>query len=370
MLNYKQQLGCQGSVARHDAKLGTLLMRAGGGKHIQVNANYGNETAGYNKLTEAYTFRIISNSDKYIWLEDVGFGTEENSEYQEFADELARIQPLRLQSGHVGLWWKDTRWSLQMLLDDIKLVNPSLSHLWGAFMDEFETNPEATVALEKQRKVFHGIVCTSKLVLVPVFSSEHWTLMAIDMRTGQVVFRYYDTSEKESAWSRVTAERLLKALNPEATLSARRNSSRQTVNTFGFAVSWYIEEEARHFVGEGWGARGRLCENMIRSSMHALRRNLTLAESQMRKEERLMKKKMEVLVKMRLQKARRGAKSSKVREDAILAAAKAAAEFGDGLSDIPRPLAHEPPPSPPLPPPAEAPLPESEALVALAKAAQ
>ena len=140
---------------------------------------------------KAHTVRKLYNEERFIWLEDLGFGTDINHEFPALPDELAGVNPVRLQGAHIALWWKYTRLSLDISIGDVQLMDPSLTNLWSTFMNGFETNPVAAVALQKQGKASKQIMSTSGLVLVSVFESSpgagHWTLIVTDKTAEDAV---------------------------------------------------------------------------------------------------------------------------------------------------------------------------------------
>ena len=195
---------------------------------------------------------------------------------------------MRLMAAHINLFWKHLRWSLNVSLDDVRLIDPNLSYTWSACVQELQDNPEAKSAVEKHLTVLQMIMSTSKVILAPVWcaggshGSEHWTLIAVDKSRQTTTVRYYDTLEVESLWNRAAAARLLDALDPEIKLPKKCYCTLPSPLGCGFATSWYIEEEVRSLLGEGPASRGWMSEKEVRQKLHSVSKALLNEEHRMR----------------------------------------------------------------------------------------
>ena len=179
-------------------------------------------------------------------------------------------------------------------------------------------------------------------ILDPTPGEEHWTLMIIDKRGGPMqadfAVRYYDTLTTESMASRLIAAKILKEMcpgHPEVRLPRRRNCSQQGPLACGFAVIWYMEEELiASAIGAGYGCRGWFNESRARKELHNLGSNMLSCEQRMRREEQVMHEKLQALILMTEDKVKTKDAITRQREEAFLAALKAAADFTDGF-DMP-----------------------------------
>ena len=103
----------------------------------------------------------------------------------------------------------------------------------------------------------------ASLVLMPVHAlggsadgeEAHWILLAVEPHNARV--RYYDTLKVPSAYNMSVASSVLDLVGatPPEGLQVRNRAGQGPLEC-GFAVIWYLEEEARCHAGEGWGSRG------------------------------------------------------------------------------------------------------------------
>ena len=103
----------------------------------------------------------------------------------------------------------------------------------------------------------------ASLVLMPVHAlggsadgeEAHWTLLAVEPHNARV--RYYDTLKVPSPYNMSVASSVLDLVGatPPEGLQVRNHAGQGPLEC-GFAVIWYLEEEARCHAGEGWGSRG------------------------------------------------------------------------------------------------------------------
>ena len=90
----------------------------------------------------------------------------------------------RLQDGHLCMMWKWYQWQYE-LDHRIIFISPTVLTVVFEIADDNIKDEEGLYHLEDQ------IIC-AHMMLIPVWaSSEHWTLMAINMEEKQV--RYYDS---------------------------------------------------------------------------------------------------------------------------------------------------------------------------------
>ena len=108
--------------------------------------------------------------------------------------------------------------------------------------------------------------------------------MAIDdPRSHTRQCRYYDTLEIECALSRFRAQEFLsKFVGEDDKLPVRRNSAIQKIQACGFTTCWYIEEEVRHHLQQGWATQGWLDEGKVRNTLHKFLDKMQAEEQIMR----------------------------------------------------------------------------------------
>ena len=101
----------------------------------------------------------------------------------------------------------------------------------------------------------------AELILAPIWgrdseANEHWTLMALRVESREV--RYYDSLNQEHQTCRTSAQELLSLLMPGKMLPERRNKARQPSGqlTCGLFSMYYMHEEMRFAMGQGWGTQG------------------------------------------------------------------------------------------------------------------
>jgi hypothetical protein len=132
---------------------------------------------------------VLLTSEKTNWLEDQSL---------EFGLSLLRWNfPSRAKQ----------RWSF---------VSPTLSHRWQQAEDP-GYKAKCSQVLKAQCKA-------AELVLLPVFSSDHWVLLVLDMRDEEVFsVRYFDRLKEPSDSCRFAAQLALSYLSEKAAVPVRHS---------------------------------------------------------------------------------------------------------------------------------------------------
>ena len=106
---------------------------------------------------------------------------------------------------------------------------------------------------------------------------DHFTLLSLEKDEVEVALsvRYYDTLLEASPGNLERAEQLLSFLQPLAlqAISMKlplavtvRNKAVQRARECAFTVCHYVEEEARHSLGEGWASQRSLNKQSVWST--------------------------------------------------------------------------------------------------------
>ena len=159
-----------------------------------------------------------------------------------------------MEDQHLWLGWALLRWCFDkanVALPDVlgvHCVDPILSKL----ILKNDGNPEQLEGFKEGIKISWSQHC--KLLLVPVYSQFHWTLLAAQ-RAGPgkpITWRRYDSLSKEHEESHPQQIFMGQLLDPDFTLPPLSNIATQPVgsNACGCYVLHYIEEELRVFRGE------------------------------------------------------------------------------------------------------------------------
>ena len=259
-----------------------------GGRHFEVATVHVEDITDRRPLSRGKTLKSITKLDAQRMLDSAGFGTAESDKYRTFRDELAGVKSVQLQAGHISLFWKFLQWS-HAVDESVVLIPPDLIGTWLLCNEQCELYIEAAMASQKQASAIRALVSKAALLLVPIWSNEvaaeHWTLLAVDKPLcDQPTLRYYDTLKVESFLSRSRASEFVSAfIGQHVMVPARRNKSTQGKLACGFTTCWYIEEELRHHLNEGWAARRWVDEASVRMHLHALAHKLGKEELEMRK---------------------------------------------------------------------------------------
>ena len=178
----------------------------------------------------------------------------------------------------------------------IRFLDPVLLANFVANLEALEDNGadiRARRFLRRQATIIATIIKGSDLLFVPINAGGHWTLLVYEAKNADCRLRYYDTLKNESELCRLQAQSYIYAFglvpkeiphvgdicdphNEELNahyrdLPRRRNSKgrqEEGSNQCGYCIMWYVEEEVRHFRGEGWGGRGNLKGPAVRRSLH------------------------------------------------------------------------------------------------------
>ena len=159
-----------------------------------------------------------------------------------------------VEDQHLWLGWALLRWCFDkanVALPDVlgvHCVDPILSKL----ILENDGNPEQLEGLSEGIKKSWSQQC--KLLLVPVYSEFHWTLLAAQRAgPGQpITWRRYDSLSKEHEESHPQQILMGTLLDPDFNLPPLSNIATQPVgsNACGCYVLHYMEQELRLFRGE------------------------------------------------------------------------------------------------------------------------
>ena len=155
---------------------------------------------------------------------------------------------------HIWLGWCLINWCFRKAFlsqpDEIGVncVDPILSKL----IFEFEGEPEELEMLKQGLK--KSWLESTKLLLVPVYSKFHWTLLAGQREEPQkpISWRRYDSLSKEHEESHPQQIYMGELLDPHFSLPPLRNIAKQPVksNACGWYLLHYLEQEVRLFRGE------------------------------------------------------------------------------------------------------------------------
>jgi len=266
----RHHFGQEGEVIFH-RKDGSITLRAGKLQQaILTQENHVCEVANFKAITGEKSLRALDNFTKRVWLEQLHFGYEDSESFQTTFTEYLKPGPKGPHAGvsadapHLKLFWIHLKWSLQVPAE-VKWLDPKLLSVWREFKAEKydikAEEQEAKAIMLRQERAMRKIVDSCKLILCPIHSEvapAHWTLLVIDKTEGpdKVQLRYYDTLQEPSEGNILAATQLLSFLFPGSALPQRRNLSRQHSIACGFTTCWYMEEETRRYLGEGFGSRG------------------------------------------------------------------------------------------------------------------
>ena len=159
-----------------------------------------------------------------------------------------------VEDQHLWLGWALLRWCFDranVALPEVlgvHCVDPILSKL----ILENDGNPEQLEGFKEGIKKYWSQHC--KLLLVPVYSQFHWTLLAAQRAgPGQpITWRRYDSLSKEHEESHPQQILMGTLLDPDFNLPPLSNIATQPVgsNACGCYVLHYMEQELRLFRGE------------------------------------------------------------------------------------------------------------------------
>jgi hypothetical protein len=222
---------------------------------------------------------------------------------------------------HMTLYWTYVQWALKLASAPrpMKLVDPELLVSWYAGTTESE---EPAELVQQWRCILDMCIQdATAVVLFPVWKSEHWTLLVVDQ--GERRCRYYDSLQAESEGSYLVADYVVTSLAKAGHASLewlpavcphRVNSCKQGSLECGFFVCWWLEEECRAMMGEGWCSRGWPQPMEVRRCMERFLHNLQATAERMARDRDFLEKVEEEAVKA---------------HDEAAAAAKAAGAVGD-----------------------------------------
>ena len=256
-----------------------------------VLASVVQEVSAFQARVVGKSLRLLTKLEGQNWLEELHMGCTSNKIMMEaWLKELNGTEDNQVGSHTLKLAWRHLTWSLQMSDDRIRFVDPELLAQFQAQVEALEANSANSAArriVRRLAKIMATIIKGSDLLLLPVNAGGHWTLLVCEgTTTGGVRLRYYDTLQiesdlcREKALSWVVAFGLGDTYGLEGAippvegwqLPARRNFGRQEEgsNQCGYCIMWYVEEEVRHFRGEGWAGRGNLKGPAVRRGLHTL----------------------------------------------------------------------------------------------------
>ena len=209
--------------------------------------------------------RQITALQREGWLVRAGWGEDSAGEdtFAGCAEHIEGVAPVMIGHQHVTLYWTYLQWALNLSSAPrpMKLLDPELVVAWYGGT----TEAEVPATLQAQWR-FILDTCTrdaTAVVLIPLWRGEHWTLIVLDHVERQC--RYYDSLTVESQGSYLVADFLVTELHKAGHASLewlppvcphRRNFCRQGPLECGFFVCWWLEEECRAMMGEGWCSQG------------------------------------------------------------------------------------------------------------------
>ena len=279
------------------------------------------KTVGMKRLT------LLSAADRHLWLVADGWQQDciDEDSFAACAAHLHGDDPVMVSHRHLNLWWRFLEWSfdLQSGARKMQYVDPELFVVWcGATLEAEDLD-----ALEKQWRVIrHCCSQEGSVVLVPICDGGHWTMLVIDH--GMQACRYYDSLAVQVEAAHLKADYLLTQLKKEplphlqwlpAVCPSRGHGSRQGPLECGFFVGWWMEEECRAMLGEGFCSRGCPKPAGVRRSMEKLLLNLKPAAQKLRSDVEAVEK--------------HTAQAEKD-HDAAAAAAKLAGELGQASKSL------------------------------------
>ncbi len=157
---------------------------------------------------------------------------------------------------------------------EMKFLDPAIIQLLRKVSTELEDVPDdaAKLALRgKLEKVLKFHFEQAKLLFVPVNAGGHWTLLVLEKKGDEFEARYYDTLQEQSLVCHTEACRTAGLLlDADFLVLDKRNCQGQNKWSCGFTTCWYIEEEARQIIGEGWASRGWKSDVDVRAQLHKL----------------------------------------------------------------------------------------------------
>ncbi len=234
--------------------------------------------------------RQVSAIHRGAWLVECGWNEHFAGEdtFKSCAEHLAGEAPVMIGHHHLRLYWRLLQWALPLETAPRKVVylDPELLWSWHGGVTESE-DPEDLkkqfAVILRQCSEFAGA-----LVLIPIWKSEHWTLLVLDHL--ERTCRYYDSLLGQMEATHLVADFLLAELKktgrpdlqwlPEV-CPDRRNGSRQDRLQCGFFVGWWLEEECRYMLGEGWCSRGWPDALQVRGATGRFMANLLPAAEKM-----------------------------------------------------------------------------------------
>ena len=163
---------------------------------------------------------------------------------------------------HISLYWALLQWSFG--LDPVRLLyhQPRVTNAFLALhaLDEEARSGEEQEEYKRTLAYFGKALATAEVHLLPVHSQKpciHHALLVVDKSQDQPVVRYYDGLNVMHAGCKANAEALLQVVLPaHAEELSRTNQARQTGAQCTLFMCHYLEEECRHFRGEGFGSQG------------------------------------------------------------------------------------------------------------------
>jgi hypothetical protein len=282
----KVYFGVQATV--EGAVKGGLSLMSVFGKVVQCMPGQIQKEEGLLKALPMRPLRELNKVLKQDFLLEAGYGQEEESDFEEFKAEIFQKGPFRLWNGHVAMLSRHLLWGLQVDETQVQVANPLLVQAWlEGTAGEGDLSNLAT-----HRAALQAMCRKALLVLVPIWDQNgkgsggaHWTLLAIDRRMKEI--RYYDTLLHEAAGNRASACQVWSMLREfqddmPVDVPAKRNKVVQEALQCGLFVIWYVEEEIRHFQGQGWASQGWPSAEKVTARLKQLLRQVEAEERLMR----------------------------------------------------------------------------------------
>jgi hypothetical protein len=267
----KAAMGADGNIVKIDHELKKVTIETFKLKKFEVAADHVELCDALKGCRPPKNLRQVTGDHRLQWLGDCGWADELRTAEDSFETLRAPLQtdePFCVSAEQVQLYLKYLHWSLEVG-EECRWVDPVL--LWSFCENE---DPDLEAAKLKWRCILKEFKNDAAICL-PICHAEHWTLLAISMKTK--VCRYYDSlahGESEACYLR--ADYLVQKLRAEETLSwlppvleHKTNSCSQAFLQCGFFVLWWCEEEWRERLGQGrwrraWPNVGQVKDRMLK----------------------------------------------------------------------------------------------------------
>ena len=316
--------GLEGRVSHISGLEVTFWPDAGpkAGGVVSVNHTALADASSFQKPLKAINLSSVTRLEKQVVLVQAGFESETADEVQVVSQSTNEIID---QTVILGLELLKLNYAKQSRLwPPVSFLSPLLLRVRQRGPEE---NPSGDVKQIKEAclQAMKAQLQEKKLVLAPIWSSDHWVFLSVDMRGAEPVVKYYDTLTTESEKCRETASELLKELGLSQPLPDRANKVFQPPQSglCGWYVLAYIELLLAEAGGEGPAARAFPSALALdcRGRMAAFTKALSLEQEKLKKDKQLDEEKRKA----------QELKEAKAKERAIarLSAAEKAAKLAE-----------------------------------------